>query len=343
MGKARPPTPATPPPSLAQALDQRVEDLRTLVRTALRTWDVEAVHHARVTTRRLKAAVDLLRPLLPDAPAAEFARALRKLRRTLGPLRDLDVMLQHLAEMKVPPGRAAAAEWVARRLEQQRADLRRKAARKLTPRKALGKLGAWVDLEHEVHDANAAAGPLLARVAPQQVRDFAARADHHAARKAPNPDAPDDVHELRVAGKLLRYTLELAEPLGMKVPRSVAKEFKALQEELGLWHDYVVLAEQRLALAVEDGLAARRPDLFGQVMDLARTCWQRGQRHLDKFRVLWGQTGPDLAARAAGAFDPTPAAPAPTAPDDPPGPNGQDTSDAENIPPLPGTQGRGPG
>jgi hypothetical protein len=187
---------------------------------------------------------------------------------------------------------------------------------------------------------------LLARVAPAQVRAFAARADHHAARKAPSDDAPDDVHELRVAGKLLRYTLELAEPLGHKVPRSVAKEFKSLQDALGLWHDYVVLAEQMLALAVEDGLAARRPDLFGQVLQLARVCWQRGERHLEKFRALWQQLGTDLADRAAGAFDPAATTPAPTEPDDPPGPNGQaetsGTSPAGSIPPLPRTQGRGP-
>ena len=306
--RPRPPKSAEPAAPLAQALDQRVEDLRGFVRQALRSWDVHDVHQARVTTRRLKAAVDLLRPLLPEGPATDFSKSLRKLRRTLGPLRDLDVMLHHLADMKVPAGGAAAVEWVTQRLQQRRSDLRREAARKLTPRKALARLGAWEDLEQEVGAAESASSPLLARVAPQQVRDFAARADrlatdHPASGVAESASAPDDVHALRVAGKLLRYTLELAEPLGHDVPRSVVKDFKALQEALGQWHDYVVLAEQALSLALEAELAGHRPDLFGEILEFARTCWRRSDRHLEQFRTLWRRRGADLADRAAGAFD----------------------------------------
>jgi CHAD domain-containing protein len=217
--------------------------------------------------------------------------------------------------MKIPAGCAAGAEWVSRRLDEQRATLRRDAARKLTPRKALARLGAWEDLEREVHEAQPGAGPLLARVAPEQVRAFAARADRLASAPAaaPTDAAPDDVHELRVAGKLLRYTLELAEPLGHAVPNSVAKEFKALQEALGLWHDYVVLAEQMLAQALEAGLASHHPELFGQVMELARACWRRSEKHLDQFKALWAQRGAALADRAAGTFA-TPAADAPPEP-----------------------------
>jgi CHAD domain-containing protein len=218
-------------------------------------------------------------------------------------------MLQHLAEMKAPPRSAAAVEWFGHKLQDRRAEQRLDAARKLTPRKAMSRLGAWEDLEHEIAAAEPASGPLLARVAPQQVRDFAARADRlaagpHSTDAAQPATAPEDVHALRVAGKLLRYTLELAEPLGHDVPKSVVKDFKALQEALGLWHDYVVLAEQALSLALEAVLAAHRPDLFGQVLEFARACWQRSDRHLEQFRTLWRRRGADLAGRAAGAFLP---------------------------------------
>jgi CHAD domain-containing protein len=310
MPNARPRPRATArPTALAEVLDRRVDDLRGFVRQALRTWDVHAVHQARVTTRRLKAALDLLRPLLPDGPSRDLSKALRKLRRTLGPLRDLDVMLHHLAEMKVPPRGAAAVEWFGRKLHDRRTELRRDAARKLTPRKATALLGAWEDLEQEVGAAESASGPLLARAAPQQLGDFAARADRLAAGRAapestPSAPAPDDVHALRVAGKLLRYTLELAGPLGHDVPKSVAKDFKALQDALGLWHDHVVLAEQALALALEAELAAHHPDLFGRVLEFARACWRRSYRHLEQFRTLWRRRGAALAERTAGAFHP---------------------------------------
>lgn len=297
-------------PTLARTLEARVDDLRGFVRRALRSWDPDAIHQARVATRRLKAAIDLLQPLLSDEPRLEFARSLRKLRRTLGPLRDADVMLDHLESLRVPEGLAAGAAWVTRRMREHKADLRREAARKLTPRKALARLESWVDLEQEVRESHAAAPPLLARVAPVQVRDFAARADRVATREKATaaPQAPADdhegenVHELRVAGKLLRYTLELAEPLGYNVPRSIAKDFKKLQDALGLWHDFAVLTDKMLSLAIETHLAARCPEVYGQVLNLARLCWARSERYLYQFCNLWTAGGAVLGEGVIGIF-----------------------------------------
>jgi hypothetical protein len=53
-----------------------------------------------VTTRRLKAAIDLIEPLLLEDSRRSFARVLRRLRRVLGPIRDVDVMLMHLEEYR---------------------------------------------------------------------------------------------------------------------------------------------------------------------------------------------------------------------------------------------------
>lgn len=312
MTKETPTPPAVP--AIARTLEERVDDLRGLVRRALRSWDSEAIHQARVATRRLKAAIDLLQPLLSEDPRREFSKSLRKLRRSLGPLRDADVMLAHLESLRAPAGAAEGAAWVTRRMREHKADLRREAARKLTPRKALARLESWVDLEQEVRESHAAAAPLLARIAPTQVGTFAARADRLVrsggagalAPAAPEALADDhageNVHELRVAGKLLRYTLELAKPLGYEVPRSVAKDFKKLQDALGLWHDFAVLTDKILSLAIEAHLAARRPDVYGQVLNLARLCWAKSERHLDQFRKLWAAGGAGLAERVAGVF-----------------------------------------
>jgi len=311
-------------PAIARVLDERVEDLRGLARRALRNWDSEAIHHARVGTRRLKAALDVLRPLLPNEARGEFAKSLRKLRKALGPLRDLDVMLVHLEELRVPASCAAGAAWVTQRLLERRGELRRRSARRLSPRGAVGRLEAWVDLEHDVADAQAAAGPLLARVTPTQVRAFAARADGVVAAATPTamhpaPDAPsasgtpppaEDVHGLRVAGKLLRYTLELAEPLGFDVPGSVSKELKKLQDALGIWHDFVVLTNEMLALAIDAGLAATQPHLFGEILTLARLCWDKSEQSLNRFRKLWAERGAALVERVSAVFAESPSAPA---------------------------------
>ena len=69
--------------SLCKDLDRKVDELRRLVPRAARSASVEAVHQARVATRRLKAALDLLKPILPAKRRKETARTLRRVRRAV--------------------------------------------------------------------------------------------------------------------------------------------------------------------------------------------------------------------------------------------------------------------
>ena len=48
-------------------------------------FDAEAIHDARVATRRLKAATELLAPILHGEGSKRFEKALKKLRRRWGP------------------------------------------------------------------------------------------------------------------------------------------------------------------------------------------------------------------------------------------------------------------
>src|SRR4051812_26428693 len=98
--KKKKPLPAPAPDAypLLQYIDELVDALRTLIPKAFKEWDIEAVHQARVSTRRLKAALDLLEPVLSAQQRKPFGQVLKKLRRQLGPLRDLDVMLDHLKD-----------------------------------------------------------------------------------------------------------------------------------------------------------------------------------------------------------------------------------------------------
>src|SRR6185312_16160926 len=71
-------------------LDELVEDLHKNVNKALRAFDADAIHDARVATRRLKAAMGLLESVISSEHRKPFGKVLKKLRRRLGPLRDLD-------------------------------------------------------------------------------------------------------------------------------------------------------------------------------------------------------------------------------------------------------------
>jgi CHAD domain-containing protein len=59
--------------------------------------DSESVHRLRVATRRAIAAMDAFHDLLPMRRSKWFAKRLRRIRRSAGEARDLDVLTDRLA------------------------------------------------------------------------------------------------------------------------------------------------------------------------------------------------------------------------------------------------------
>jgi CHAD domain-containing protein len=291
---------------------------RLLPRAIAKRKDVEAVHQARVTTRRLKAAVDLAEPVLPAHPHKDFTRALRRLRRALGPVRDVDVMLGHLKDLRGDARHGAAVRWLSACLEAQRAELSRSCCNKLSPRGRLAGLRAWETLREELRRGEPAIRKRAVRIVPVQLAAFHDHANavsrYRAGGASQQQHGPGpDVHELRIAGKLLRYTLELGEPLGYQLSPSVLKSFKQLQEALGLWHDDVVLGERALSNALEQMLSHHQPQVYGRALELAQMLWKRSERHLTRFDRLWADHGERLSSDILRAFQSPPEEPVRTA------------------------------
>jgi len=274
-----------------------------LLPRALKAKDVKAVHQARVTTRRLRAAVQLTKPILSGKPRREFSGALRRLRRTLGPLRDVDVMLLHLEDLRGGGHHADAVEWFSGQLRTRRAKLARKCCKKMSSARRLLGLKAWTTLRAELRDGESSIRRRATRAVPEQLAAFRECADQvWTFRRKHSVGLGPDVHELRIAGKLLRYTLELATPLGYELSPAVLRSFKRLQEALGLWHDYVVLGEHALRAAMDELLSLHHPQLYGQLLELARLCWVRSERELDRFTQSWARDGKMLASAILATF-----------------------------------------
>jgi hypothetical protein len=179
----------------------------------------------------------------------------------------------------------------------------------------LDELGSWWSLEQDVIEIEQAARSLLRRAVPMQLRAFTERADRLASfrqsdGRSANAEADDDVHALRIAGKLLRYTLELSAPTGYRLSDSVLRSFKKMQDALGTWHDYVVLGEAALRAALKSQLSIHREHLYHQVLDLARMLCSAGERQLDSFGTLWRDRGALVAASISETFRVGGAAPA---------------------------------
>jgi CHAD domain-containing protein len=285
------------PSALTKYIDALVQRLRELVPDAAAGKSVEAVHQARVTTRRLKAALDLLEPVTSKSRRKPLAKTLKKLRRRLGPVRDLDVMLAHLEELqRRRPALAPAAEWFATKLRADREEAQCAAREQIAPAKVQDKLHDWAAVCAQVNgtrsnDTDGAAHEptqsLLAGSLHEQLEDFARQADElsgEAANKA-------DPHTLRIAGKSLRYTIEMAQASGHKLPKEVGRAFKRMQAALGTWHDYVVLCERAQCESADAMLAHHDASLQHGLLNLAGAALRTSERCLARFVVLWREYG----------------------------------------------------
>jgi CHAD domain-containing protein len=304
-------------------LDSLVSELCRRVQPALEEFNQEDVHKARVGTRRLKAALELLSRVLDRGHRKPLARIGKKLRQRLGPLRDVDVMLHHLDEINVAAQPAAAgAEWLRDRLLRDRDKARARSRDEASPAKVIAKLGAWHAVRRDLLAAQAAVPTLLAESVHTQLDAFIDQANQLRARiegdDAADPvDTQHDPHQLRIAGKSLRYTLELADAQGMDLPKGLLGTFKHMQESLGSWHDFVVMAERAMQASLDEDLPLHDPRKQREVLALIEYAMQQAQVELEGFSQLWDEKGQSLTDAIRGAFPLTRPAVAPASPASP--------------------------
>jgi len=333
---------------LLRVMDELVRDLRGLLEPALRRGETEAIHDARVATRRLKAALDLLEPAVGRSAIKHLRKATRRLRRTLGPLRDSDVMLEQLeAALPTPEGTEADSRWegeggapapvgtvaepgvlpeapvvdaqggagesadrspdlsaaarLAADLVRQRDHLHRGARRGKLVRLIDEGLGRWAELRDDLSELTDAVEPLIASAVHERLDALEA----HAAALTSVPaeqEGQRDPHALRLAGKRLRYTLEIAKAQGMPLPEDGLKLFKRMQSVLGDWHDAVLLAQRCVADAAEEHLAYHDGRAFAGYLEIAHDAIGRGVSHLEDFARMWREQGSGLARELREAF-----------------------------------------
>jgi CHAD domain-containing protein len=213
--------------------------------------DAEDLHRFRVATRRSRALIRASRPLVRDQLAA-LDRELRWLGGATGPVRDLDVLIEHLRDLieELEPDQAGGEAIVAA-LERERLKQREtllKAVDSERYRELLDRFEAALPaLETADGDVS------LSRLAENELRRLrSAYGD-----LGDNP-ADEDLHAVRIRAKHARYAAELA---SRELPAltGLVSATRELQDLIG-GHQDAVVAEQRVrALATDDSrLAAGR-------------------------------------------------------------------------------------
>ena len=80
----------------AKVVSVRAAELSEHAQGVLDTGDIERVHDMRVTTRRLRAALEIFEPCFPERPYSDALRQVKRLADALGERRDRDVAIETL-------------------------------------------------------------------------------------------------------------------------------------------------------------------------------------------------------------------------------------------------------
>jgi CHAD domain-containing protein len=217
----------------------------------------EPVHQVRVAGRRLRVALPLLARKDGRRPVGRALRVLRKLTRSVGEGRDMDVILG-LYEDRLATFKSASAEQRAllSRLRAARARARAQVAEDVLD---LDIDGLRRSLRRLLRRGAADSATVLARV--RALREAEAAALLRGFSQVGERYLPDALHVLRRRVRRLRYAAEVEDVARGEESRAPVL-WKRLQDGIGVVHDHHVLArwfdeQARLAEARNNALLVR--------------------------------------------------------------------------------------
>jgi CHAD domain-containing protein len=217
--------------------------------------DLEDVHAMRVATRRQRAAWRVFGSAFRPGRTKRYRTGLREMASRLGAVRDLDVLLEAADQYRadLPVSEQRALEPLLNDWRTHRDDARVLLIRELDS----DGYRRWVDDYYDFVRTEGAAVLPVGPTQPHRIRDTTASRVWNAYEQVRGYEPVlrwadvETLHELRIAGKWLRYSLEFVrEALGDDSAPLIAK-VTALQDHLGLMNDADVSASMARTFLVE--------------------------------------------------------------------------------------------
>lgn len=234
--------------------------------------DLEDVHAMRVATRRQRAAWRVFGSAFRPGRTKRYRTGLREIASRLGAVRDLDVLLEAADQYRadLPTNEQRSLKPLLNDWRTHRDDARELLIRELDS----DGYRRWVDDYYDFVRTEGAAVLPVGPTQPHRIRDTTASRIWTAYEQVRGYEPVlrwadvETLHELRIAGKWLRYSLEFVrEPLGDASAPLIAK-VTALQDHLGLMNDADVAASMARTFLVEHAgdLSAQESGAIGRYL-----------------------------------------------------------------------------
>ena len=254
--------------------------------------DAEKVHQARVSARRAMAALETFAALLPKKRGAWMQKQVKRVRRAAGGARDDDVLLQRLQEIVARPNEAQSSE----ELPLWQVQL---AAERALHQVPIGRTYRKLKRKQFRHGVKLLVERIKWRGEPPEpsyrdaaivmVREMLAGLESTLLADVPQEEA---LHPLRIAGKRLRYSLELFKGAFTTslMQDEIYPQVETMQDLLGKVNDHVSAIdriESWLEMSNDESTVRDLQELLhaeSNALEAAHTAfdqwWERGEAKL---------------------------------------------------------------
>ena len=251
--------------------------------------DPEAVHQARVATRRVRSALRTFRDVLDPEWGGSLRGRLKQVAGGLGAVRDTEVLRDRLRSggRSLPEGDRKGLEELLTRLESTRDEARERLLAAIREPSYVALLDELVEAAREPRVLEEAAGaPAASELASALERPW--KHLEHAVEGAGEDASDASLHAVRIRAKRARYAAEAVSPVFGKRAEAFADAAADLQDVLGDHQDSVV-ARAWLRAAAQDGadafVAGELAAIEAQAAAEARAAWPKAWKALSRKRL----------------------------------------------------------
>ena len=242
----------------------------------------ERVHKYRTSARRVETVLEELVPR-PDRNIRKLLKLVRRQRKKAGKVRDLDVHISALRNLKIARGAKEKSQL-----------LRALLAERVKREK---KLSAGLDKAHvqELRQRLKRASKEMQIPRGLEPSSVALEEFSELARKYPT-FTQKTLHQYRIMGKRARYLLEMASRTPQE--ESLMKQFEKMQDLVGDWHDWLTLTEraERLFGGVKDS------PLVAATRNLTRAKFREATGAASETKSLLSQLRPGFGIQKSAAL-----------------------------------------
>jgi CHAD domain-containing protein len=264
-----------PAAALLSSFDRSWTEFSTAWKNARTKTSPKSIHNLRVNTRRLIASLELMRSTSKNPEIVRLQCRFKKILKSMGSLRDLQVQWAKSADLRQVEPIVEFRRALQRRERRQIADISKKLKRGTKHRLNLGVKhvrSAIAEIYEKSGDGRIRGA--LERTLRSRKSDFLKK------RKQFQPSDEETLHEMRIALKKLRYTIESALPALGPSASEQAQRMHSLQQLLGDFRDLELLgvrlekwaAKRGKKIAIVPALEAlneKRQDFMKKIIESA--------------------------------------------------------------------------